>query len=879
MASQIDLEINANFDKVNKALGSLVKETEKQTASIQKSFSNAFLGIAAVATAALGAISFKEMIHAATEADKVVTRLNVALKVSGNFSRQTSEEFQKLGEEIERTTGVTDETINALIATAQGLGLTTKETKNLITASSDVAAVLGTDVQDAAVQLEKTLSGNVPRALGILFPEIKKLSAEALASGEAIRLLGDRFKGAGAAVVENFGGQLKIAGVGLENILENAGKVITQNPLFVAGIKAAGAIFFDLAETISRNTTEMIRLTNQAIVGLIRGIQGVIRFVIEFRTELLGLAIALGTAFAGPAVLSGVASFIVLLKGLGSAIIAFASSVNIATIASNAFKASVTLGLSLAVAGLIELFRKFENPIQQAVLQFRQASVAVLAFLKTFSSGSVAGAFQKQIDGLNETIAQTTEEANKLKKGQEDLGKGIDQNLDQTAKYIEGLQERISLETKLTNATVKASDERAKAIQQEVDAQRQRIKAAQAEIVKSAAASPFDALFGQNVSLGKFQQEKGVTGSDVAAANAQAGVGAGVGLLGQAVSGKGDNAGLEAASKTISSIVGGLANTLLPGIGQAATQLFEALSQGPQAIQALIKSFIDAIPKVLDAIVAALPVILNNLGTIISTLLLNVVKQLPFIVDAIVASIDDIILGIVSNLGPIIDALIAAVLDIPRLLLEQIPLVLQSLADKLPGIIQKLVEDAPRIISELISKLPVLISEIISKLPTIAIQFAIALAGQSAYIATTFSIELIKQLPTIIKSFITGLLTAVKEGFKNLFSGIFGGGEGGGGGILGSIKGALGSIGKAFGFAEGGIVPQGFNNDSFPARLSSGERIVSAGENERLSQFLDRAEQGGGTGAPQNLTVNLMIGEEQLANVILQLNQRGFRLN
>ena len=272
MASQIDLEINANFDKVNKALGSLVKETEKQTKAIQSQFSNAFLGIAAVATAALGAISFKEMIHAATEADKVVTRLNVALKLSGNFTKETSKEFQELSEQIERTTGVTDETINSLIATAQGLGLTTQQTKNLITASSDVAAVLGTDVQDAAVQLEKTLSGNVPRALGILFPEIKRLSAEALASGEAIRLMGERFKGAGAVVVDNFGGRLKIAEVGLENIFENAGKIITQNPLFVAGIKKAGDFFFDLAEAIAKNTTEMIRLTNQAIVGLIRGI-------------------------------------------------------------------------------------------------------------------------------------------------------------------------------------------------------------------------------------------------------------------------------------------------------------------------------------------------------------------------------------------------------------------------------------------------------------------------------------------------------------------------------------------------------------------------------------------------------------------------------
>lgn len=862
MASQIDIELNAKFEKIDKALDSLVKSTEKQTKAIQNQFSNAFLGIAAVATAALGAISFKEMIKSATEADDVITRLNVALKVSGNFSKQTSAEFQNLADEIERTTGVSDEITNSLIATAQGLGLTTKETKNLVTASSDVAAVLGTDVQSASEQLTRTLSGEIPRSLAKLFPQLKQLSAEALANGEAIRLLGDRFQGAGAAITQSFGGQLKIAEVGLGNIFENIGKVITQNPLFVAGIQKAGSIFFGLADAISRNTTEMIRLTNQAIVGLIRGIQGVIRFVVEFRTELLGLAIALGAAFAGPGVLAGVASFIGLLKGLGSAIIAFASSVNIATIASNAFKASVTLGLSLAVAGLIELFRKFENPVQFVILQFRQASVAVLTFLKTFSSGSVAGAFQKQIDSLNETIAQTTEEATKLKKGQEDLGKGIDQNLDQTAKYIEGLQERISLETSLTNATVKASDERAKAIQQEVDAQRQRIRAAQAELVKTAAANPVESLFGQNIALGKFQQEKGVTAQDISTAQTQTQVGAGAGLAAELLKGS------EGAAKAISGVLGSVVNTLLPGIGAIAGQIFEALAKGPEQVKALVSGFLSAIPTIIQNVITSIP-----------ALILAVVNGIGPLLTAIVSSFDDIILSLASNIGPIIEGIINAIVQIPTILIEELPKVLQNLADQLPGIIQKLVEDAPRIISELINKLPILVSELVSKLPTIAIQFAIALAGQAGFIATSFSIELIKQLPTIIKSFVSGLLTAIKDGFKNLFSGIFGGGEGGGGGILGSIKGALGGLGKVFGFADGGIVPPGFNNDSFPARLTSGERIVSAGENERLSEFLDRAESGTSPGAPQNLTVNLVIGEEQLANVILQLNQRGFRLS
>ena len=68
------------------------------------------------------------------------------------------------------------------------------------------------------------------------------------------------------------------------------------------------------------------------------------------------------------------------------------------------------------------------------------------------------------------------------------------------------------------------------------------------------------------------------------------------------------------------------------------------------------------------------------------------------------------------------------------------------------------------------------------------------------------------------------------------------------------------------------LVPPGFANDTFPARLSSGELVIERSDSQRLREFLDA--QGG---APQNLSISLNIGEKQLADVLLGISRQGFR--
>lgn len=70
---------------------------------------------------------------------------------------------------------------------------------------------------------------------------------------------------------------------------------------------------------------------------------------------------------------------------------------------------------------------------------------------------------------------------------------------------------------------------------------------------------------------------------------------------------------------------------------------------------------------------------------------------------------------------------------------------------------------------------------------------------------------------------------------------------------------------------RGGEIPEGFPNDSFPARLTSGENVIDRGLSQDLKSFLSGKESGG------DMTIILQVGEEQLANVLVNLNSQGFR--
>jgi len=79
-------------------------------------------------------------------------------------------------------------------------------------------------------------------------------------------------------------------------------------------------------------------------------------------------------------------------------------------------------------------------------------------------------------------------------------------------------------------------------------------------------------------------------------------------------------------------------------------------------------------------------------------------------------------------------------------------------------------------------------------------------------------------------------------------------------------------------FQSGGSVPDTaqFQNDGMVARLSAGEEVIDRNTAEKLDMYLNSQASGGGAGGGPT-QINISIGEQQLASVMLNLNRQGFR--
>lgn len=225
-------------------------------------------------------------------------------------------------------------------------------------------------------------------------------------------------------------------------------------------------------------------------------------------------------------------------------------------------------------------------------------------------------------------------------------------------------------------------------------------------------------------------------------------------------------------------------------------------------------------------------------------------------------------------LGPIIETLAQGPEKVREMLtsfLEAIPTIIENIIESIPEVILVVIQKLPEIIDSFIERLPEIIQAFVSKIPEIAT----ALANQAPFIAIRFSIALAAQMPKIAISFVDALVKEAPRFVNELIKSInpFQSGGGAAGSFLGGVGDFFGGIGDIFGFAEGGLIPPGFPNDTFPMRASSGELVIDRSTTQKLNSFLDN----GGGGQEQPAIINIQIGETELAQVLLNLNRNGFR--
>jgi len=114
---------------------------------------------------------------------------------------------------------------------------------------------------------------------------------------------------------------------------------------------------------------------------------------------------------------------------------------------------------------------------------------------------------------------------------------------------------------------------------------------------------------------------------------------------------------------------------------------------------------------------------------------------------------------------------------------------------------------------------------------------------------------------------------------------------GAGGAVGGGKKGPVTGI-KGSPLAKGGLIPPGFPNDTFPARMTSGELAIPPGPVDQLVRFLDDQERGGNkllagllaqilaaVSQPVTAKATAELNGRALADIILQLDRRGARLS
>lgn len=291
---------------------------------------------------------------------------------------------------------------------------------------------------------------------------------------------------------------------------------------------------------------------------------------------------------------------------------------------------------------------------------------------------------------------------------------------------------------------------------------------------------------------------------------------------------------------------------LADALGGTLAQAFQILGQDPAAFTEMINGFL---------------------------------KGIPTIIDNIVANIPTLVIAIAENLGPIITALLAAVPRIVVALVQAMPQVAKAILTafgegisfqlaKLGGFLDK-VQEIGETVKGYFADIPEKISA--------------AFKNIGAFISEAFGgigIALSEGLGTFFRSLGTLLIDALTQAGQAFLDAITPGG-----GQSDSVGGAIkGSIFTIPGFARGGDVPSGFPDDSFPARLTSGEAVLTTNTTDRLARFLDKAEAGDNSQLvalmaeliaatrERQQPVELRLDGNVLAKTILGLNSRNARM-
>lgn len=189
--------LEANIDGFQKNLSKAQKSLSGFQGAFQKLQKFTVAGI--VGTAGLKAIrEFKKVIDETTAAYRTQINaenaLSVALKNNIKTSELSAKAMKDYASALSNASNYGDEELLPMISKLIASGRTEAEAMKIMSAAVDMAAGANMSLDSAVEQLNGTINGNIGR-LGRQNAELKNLTAEELASGKAVDILAKKYEG------------------------------------------------------------------------------------------------------------------------------------------------------------------------------------------------------------------------------------------------------------------------------------------------------------------------------------------------------------------------------------------------------------------------------------------------------------------------------------------------------------------------------------------------------------------------------------------------------------------------------------------------------------------------------------------------------------
>lgn len=269
----LTLDLVAKLGGWDSGLSQAERIAKKRADAIDKTFGKLKKSIIGAFSIAAGVSLVRSIVQATAEAEKSLALLDNAVRASGGAAGYTTEQLAEMAGELQKVTTFSDDAVMS----AQQLLLRFQSIQGLnferaLTSATNLSAVLGTDLNSAALlvgkALESPLKGLSQLARsGVVFSEAQKQVVKGLVdagrAADAQRIILDglesRFAGAATAARDTFGGAL----IGLQNavgdLLEAKGGIpelvdsvnnlteVLQDPNVVNGVNNLTAGLFRLA--------------------------------------------------------------------------------------------------------------------------------------------------------------------------------------------------------------------------------------------------------------------------------------------------------------------------------------------------------------------------------------------------------------------------------------------------------------------------------------------------------------------------------------------------------------------------------------------------------------------------------------------------------